>query len=748
MNKEPSWKSRLDDSLDNGLCDEIDAWETNVQMRRAGKIDEKVFAEARLRRGVYGQRYDNGERHDGAQTRTLSFPCGELTKGPNTVWDAPGMMRIKIPMGKASNEQLDLLAELAEEYSDAVLHVTTRQDIQFHFVHIEDTPDLMRRLASVGITTREACGNSVRNVTACQYAGACGDSAFDVTPYAQAATYFLLGHKDVQDFGRKFKIAFSGCRPHPCGMALFNDVGCIAVTRESEGGTERGFEFYVGGGLGAIPQKAALFDEFVPEDEFLPLCQAVCRVFSRVGERTNRARARLKFVIKKLGIEEFRRLVLEERKTIPEDERWTRYLQDLSSTDDTPAREARPLLSDASVPEGFAAWRRDNVWTQPQDNFVTATVRLPLGDISSEQMRSLTSITRSFAGDTVRLTVEQNIAVRFVSEADLPSFYKALSEVGLASPGASTSRDIVACPGTDTCKLGVSSSRGLAAVLEKHMAITEYGDPEVDKLHIKISGCFNSCSQHHVADIGFLGVARLVKGRRVAHFQLVVGGEWANNGGEYGLAIGAFPSKRIPQLVDHLVAFWGKERLDKESLKNFIARVGRATIKKELNDFRAVPDYDEDPAFYTDWGDAREYTIGDQGVGECAGEVVSQVEFGLQDAERQVFQAQVDWEKGSHGIASIGAFQSMLTAAKALVRIQNIDVSDVPNEIIGEFRTRFHDTKKFHDPHAGAKFANYLLKRLDGPPSENDNRDVAHEGIEEANLFIEAAHACAQRLQG
>ncbi len=749
-----SWVEHLGAAISADMAAEIDAFETNITLRKAGKLDPKIFAESRLRRGAYGQRYDNGQRHDGVKTRELVYPSGDLVKGPETIWDAPGMMRIKSPMGIVSNVQLETLADLAEEYSDSILHVTTRQEIQLHFVHIDTTPDIMRRLAAVGITTREACGNSVRNVTACQYAGGCGTAAFDVTPYAKAATYFLLGHKDIQDFGRKFKIAFSGCKTNPCGMAMFHDVGCIAVTKEINGETKRGFEFYVGGGLGAVPFQAQLLDGFVPEEELLPLCQAVCRVFSRLGERKNRARARLKFVIKKLGIEEFRKVVAEERKTIPEDARWTTYLADLGSTDETPLREGRALESSAiealgvEFREPFEYWRKHNIWQQPQTNYVTATVRLPLGDFTSEQVRSLTDITRKYTGDTVRFTIEQNLVVRHVSEADLPEFYRELVRAGLSSPGASTIADIVACPGTDTCKLGISASRGLAAELEKKFSGGKHEDPEVEKLHIKASGCFNSCSQHHVADLGFLGVSRVVDGRRIAHFQFVLGGQWANNGGAYGLAIGAYPSKRIPEVIDRTLAFWKAEREQGEDLKDFVARLGRAKIKKELEDLRKIPSYEEEPDFYTDWGDAREYTIGDQGTGECAGEVVSIVAFGLQDAERRLFEAQLDLEAGKTGTASIAAYKSMLTAAKALIMVFNIDIEEDPDRVVADFRTHFHDTERFHDQFAGAKFANYLLKRYENPPSESDNDLVAREAIDEAQLFVEAAQSCYQRMQG
>src|SRR5580704_17372041 len=324
-----TWKEKLADKLPRALADEIDVYETQLELRKLGKIDEKLFAETRLRRGAYGQRYDNGQRHDGTKTQHLHFPAEPLTKGPDTMWDAPGMQRIKIPFGGLTSSQLETLADCAEEYSDSILHVTTRQDFQLHFVHIDDTPDLMRRLASVGITTREACGNAVRNVTACSIAGVCRCEAFDTTPYAKAMAYHLLDHPDTRDMGRKFKVAFSGCKTSSCGLTNIHDLGFIAKTWQSKGVTRRGFEVRIGGGLGAVPYDAKLFDATVPEEEILPLAQAACRVFARLGEKRNRGRARLKFLVEKLGFDEFRRLVIEERKVLPHDPRWTEYLKDV-----------------------------------------------------------------------------------------------------------------------------------------------------------------------------------------------------------------------------------------------------------------------------------------------------------------------------------------------------------------------------------------------------------------------------------
>ena len=549
----PTWKEKLANRMDPQIAEEIDVFETQMALRRTGKMDEKVFAETRLRRGCYGQRYDNGHRHDGIRTQELNF-LAAMTKGPDTLWDAPGMQRIKIPFGGVTPEQLDTLAELAEEYSDGVLHVTTRQDFQLHYVHIDDTPNLMRRLAAVGITTREACGNSVRNVTACPIAGVCRSEAFDVTPYAKASAKFMLGHPDAQGFGRKFKIAFSGCREEACALTNMHDMGCIAVTRIENGQEKRGFEVYVGGGLGAVPQQAKLLEAFVPEDELLPLTQAIGRVFARLGEKKNRAAARVKFLITKLGIDEFRRLVNEERKILPEDARWTSYIPGVAEYKETP-QKAPAALNGQQRPEGFEKWYATNVYRQRQEGYAVAAVTLPLGDMTAAQTRQVANIARRFSGDNLRTTVEQNIVLRWVSEADLPDLYRELVRIGLGEPGAGTILDVVACPGTDTCKLGIASSRGLAGEIRTRLADRLFTlDESVRNLHIKISGCFNSCGQHHIADLGFYGTTRTIANRKVPHFQVVLGGKWQDNAGAYGLAIGTVPSKKVPDVIETITS--------------------------------------------------------------------------------------------------------------------------------------------------------------------------------------------------
>src|SRR5438067_869894 len=562
-----SWKEKLSGDMPPLWAEQIDEFEAQIRLRKAGKIDEKVFAETRLRRGAYGQRYDNGQRYDGVNTQQL--PYSPLTKGPETFWDAPGMQRIKIPFGGLNPEQMIVLAELAEEYSDGICHITTRQDIQLHFVHIEDTPTIFRRLAAVGITTREACGNSVRNVTACPKAGVCHTETFDVTPYAKACAYYLLGHPDTQDFGRKFKIALSGCKHEACALVSMHDLGGIAATRTIDGKTQRGFEIYVGGGLGAVPHQAKLFEEFLPEEELLPLARAIGRVFARLGEKKNRNKARLKFLVQKLGIDEFRRLVMEERNSMPEDPSWRKYFDEIPRYNEQP-REKVVQLTVGKRPEGYDAWAATNVYEQRQNGYSLVTVTLPLGDASSEQFRKLADIARRYAGDHVRTTVEQNVVLRWVPTGKLIDLYNELKAIGLGQPGAGTIVDVSACPGTDTCKLGIASSRGLAGELRERLAAKSMQlDEAIRGLRINVSGCFNSCGQHHVADLGFYGNSRNINGFTVPHFQVMLGGKWRENGGSYGLALGSVPSKRIPELVDRITARYVAEKLSGESFQQF-----------------------------------------------------------------------------------------------------------------------------------------------------------------------------------
>jgi sulfite reductase (ferredoxin) len=746
-----SWKEVLADHMPPPLAEEIDTYETQMELRRQGTIEERIFAEIRLRRGAYGQRYDNGMRYDGEKSQAIPFPRLDLLKGPDTKWDAPGMQRIKIPFGGLNAAQMEALADVAEEYSNGILHITTRQDVQLHFVSIDDTPDMHRRLAAVGITTREACGNSVRNVTACPLSGVCRDEAFDVTPYAAETAKYLLGHRDVQDFGRKFKPAFSGCKEHACGLTSMHDLGLIATTRVVDGVEQRGFEMYVGGGLGAVPHLAKLLDEFVTFEELLPLIQAIARVFARLGEKRNRNKARIKFLVANLGIEEFRRLVLEERASLEEDPAWRNWLPEIAKYEEAalPAPfSGEPL----DLGTEFEQWKSTNVYQQRQAGFVTVTVALPLGDLTAPQIRGLADLCRTFNRDTARTTVDQNIVVRWLHEADLPAFYQALKKLKLHSSGAASIVDVTACPGTDTCKLGIASSRGLAGELRQRLAAKGWQyDEAIKDIRVKISGCFNSCGQHTVAEIGFYGASRTVGNHRVPHFHLILGGQWDKNAANYGQSLGAIPSKRAPEVVDKLISLYMEGKRPGETFRDYVVRVGKKAIKEQLKPYTELPTYAENPSFYTDWADAREFTIGDVGVGECAGEVVSLTDFGITMAESLHFEAQVLLDEHQHngnGDLHKGAgmaLEAMLKAAQGLIKVYNPDISNDPDTIVHEFRANFYQTQLFFDRFVGGKFASYFFNAYE-ERHKPMSLERAQQLMEETRLFIEAAHVCSHRM--
>ncbi|NJN83177.1 MAG: nitrite/sulfite reductase, partial [Caldilineaceae bacterium] len=353
--------------------------------------------------------------------------------------------------------------------------------------------------------------------------------------------------------------------------------------------------------LGAVPYQAKVLYDFVPESEIMPIAQAIARVFARLGEKRNRNRARLKFLVAQLGIEEFRRLVDEELEQLPYDPRWTAYLDDIPTYAETPLKSAIMLNGHASA-EGFEEWFATNVYRQRQQGYATVTVNLPLGDLTSEQAWQLADIARKYVGEHMRTTVEQNIVLRWVSEADLPALHQELHSIGLGEAGAGTIVDITSCPGTDTCKLGIASSRGLAGELRTRLAAKSATLPDaISELRIKISGCFNSCGQHHVADIGFFGNSRRRNNRTVPHFQVVLGGKWRENAGAYGLAVGAVPSRSVPELLDVITSRYVSERERTESFQDWVTRLGKKEVRTMLEPFTDVPIYEVAPKFYSDW---------------------------------------------------------------------------------------------------------------------------------------------------
>ena len=448
----------------------------------------------------------------------------------------------------------------------------------------------------------------------------------------------------------------------------------------------------------------------------------------------------------KLGIDKFRELIEAERATLAEDPRWTSYLSAIDHAAEPPAQASAPLvqLGAPSEPE-FADWSETNVYAQRRAGYSAVTITLPLGDITADQLRSLADIARRYTPGALRTTVDQNIILRSVANADVASVHSELRAAGLGAPGANTIADPTSCPGTDTCKLGISSSRGLAAELRTRLA--ENGaakDDALRDLRIKISGCFNSCGQHHIADLGFYGVSRNKNGYAAPHFQVVLGGEWGNNAGSYGLAIGAVPSKRVPDAVERITTRYRSEREPRESFQSYVRRIGKAECKKMLEDLTALPLHDEDSSYYRDWRDVREYSLGDIGIGECAGAIVSPLEFQLTACERETFEAQLALDALDAEKAARLAYEAMSHGAAALLGWRQIFHDKTPDGIAEVFRRDFYDTQLFFDPFAGGKFAQYYFA-AHAEREEPATLDGARRRIEEAQLFVEACHACVVR---
>ena len=563
---------------------EIARFEERVQQLQSGAITAEQFRPFRQKHGTYGQ------RQPGFQ-----------------------MLRVKIAAGVLKPAQLRVLADIADEYSTGRGHLTTRENVQFHFVKLENVAAAMRLLADAGLTTREACGNTVRNVTACPVAGICPGEAFDVTPYALGVSRYLLRHPDFHDLPRKFKIAFSGCEDDgACAVAGIHDVGLIAQVRGNNGTSRRGFKVLVGGGLGSLPTEAAVLTDFLPEEELLPTIEAVLRVFTETGNRKNKLLARLKYVLRAKGIEEFRRLVAEKREvsqapaevfTVP-----TPIRPALVTIAAAPLSSATETQND---PE-YDRWAEHNLMSQRQTGYGAVWIKLPAGTFHSNQMRGLADVLEKNELTGVRIAVNQDLVIPWVPFDRVRAIYDQLGTLDLATPGARTISDVTGCPGATTCNLGITRSLTLADVLSREL--DGYSDPEIQKLRIKISGCPNSCGHHHIADIGFYGNVRKVGEQQALYYQLLLGGKVNADGVRFGRQIMSVPARPIPAIIRDLLSFYQADRQPAETFSAWVTRTPDATIKERLRPLAEVNSATED--LFVDWGDTETYSL-KLGRGEC-----------------------------------------------------------------------------------------------------------------------------------
>ena len=583
---------------------DIERFERSVAQYLAGEISEDVFRVMRLNNGIYGQRQG----------------------GTNQ------MVRIKLPAGTITPEQLDLMGHLAETYSRGWGHITTRQNVQIHYVELTRVTDVMRALGAVGLTTREACGDTVRNVMACHLAGACPHEFLDVTPWAEAAFRHFVRNPLGQRLPRKFKINFSGCSTD-CGQAMFNDVGVIAASRNlDDGSIESGFRVYIAGGLGANPHPAMALEEFTSREDLLPTIESVLRVFDQTGNRDNKLRARMKWVVDQLGIDEVRRRVLKMRHTLPASSSWPGGIPEVvQKAGDAPAGRSSTIEATA-VGQGVNAdlrgvavsltprdpyqrWVATSVVRGSANGAVSAVAYAALGDVTATQFRSLASIQRELGAD-VRLSNRQNVVFRGLTEAQLPVLYARLESIEMARPGAELARDVVACPGADTCNIAVTQSRGLAkAIGEK---LEEEGLSEIGGVRINISGCTNSCGQHHTSDIGFFGAERRAHGRSAPGYQMLLGGYVGQEQVHFGDKALRLPAKAAPDAAVRVIRRFADERTVGESFRGWMDRSGGATaIAEGLKDLDFFPSPDDAPEFYADFDETGPF-VAEVGESECA----------------------------------------------------------------------------------------------------------------------------------
>ncbi|MEX0801020.1 MAG: nitrite/sulfite reductase [Dehalococcoidia bacterium] len=575
------------------LDEEIDNFERETRRYRSdedGLLDE--FRPFRLMHGVYGQRQENTQ-----------------------------MIRVKLPYGGVSADQMDACAVFAEKYSGYRRgHITTRENFQFHFVPLDDVPDVMRLLASAGLTTREACGNTVRNITGCPYAGTCADEVFDATPYLVAYGRTMLRNPICQRLPRKWKTAFSSCASD-CAGTPFHDMGYISKVKVVNGREVRGFELRVGGGLSTMPRQADTIYDFVPVEngEYIRVTEAMLRVFDKEGGltnflRKNMAKARVKFLIKEIGIDEFRRQV-EEELAYP----WAREPLDMEAliqlapegpTAGEPPKNGQPA-------PGFERWLQTNLRPQKQEGYVAATVTVPMGNLSPEQFRGLADVMRRFSGGTARTQQNQNLVLRWVREDALPALHGALVDLELGDPEAGLIADPVACPGTDSCKMGITSSQGMGYAIRD--AILEMGidDPLVQEMTIKASGCPNGCAQHHLAGIGLQGSSFKAGMTAIPCYDVFLGGGNYIGGGKYGTRVARVPAKKVPDAIKKLISVYQAERNDGEPFIEFVDRRGPKSFDEMLNEFKEVGSVSEEIDTYFDWGKEELFEV-IRGEGECA----------------------------------------------------------------------------------------------------------------------------------
>ncbi|MEM7379559.1 MAG: HEPN domain-containing protein [Bacteroidota bacterium] len=662
--------------------------EKKIRQFKDGELDEEKFRSLRLARGVYGQ------RQQGVQ-----------------------MIRIKLPYGKVRANQLRRISDVADEYSTGRLHITTRQDIQIHYVELERTPELWAELEKDEVTLREACGNTVRNVTASETAGIDSDEPFDVSPYAQAVFEYFLRNPIGQEMGRKFKVSFSASDADT-GLSYMHDLGFIAKV---ENGV-RGFKVMLGGGLGSQPRHADELYSFLAADKIIPLMEAVIRVFDRYGERKSRAKARMKFLLKDVGLDGFKELLQEVQLAVP----FETYPIDFESYPEIHVSDKEAPEVNITDQRAFEYWKQTNLVAQKQEGYVAIGIKVLLGDFYTDKARLLADLVEQYAAGEIRLSLRQNILIPYVREELVPYFYTELQKLGFAEAGYNKALDITACPGTDTCNLGIASSTGIAEELERIIK-AEYpqyiSNPDVV---IKISGCMNACGQHNMAHIGFQGMSIRTKDKLVAPaLQVLLGGGNLGNGkGRFADKVIKVPSKRGPQALRLI-------------LNDFEANGKGATYDAYYTAQREHYFYDllkpladiEDlqPEDFIDWGNTERYKKA-IGIGECAGVVIDLIATLLFESEEKIQKASESLEEGKWAASIYHSYASMVNSAKALLTAEKAK-TNTHASIVKDFDTLFVASGKLN---LGGSFEKLVVQLNENEPTA----DFAQSYLSDAQAFL------------
>lgn len=667
--------------------------EQKIRAFREGRMNEEKFRSLRLARGVYGQ------RQPGVQ-----------------------MVRIKLPYGKMTMAQWKRIADIADTYSNGNLHLTTRQDIQIHFVSLDRTPQLWEELEKDAITIREACGNTVRNITASDMTGIDPEEAFDVTPYAHALFTYFLRKPLCQEMGRKFKIAISH-NEKDSALTFMHDLGAIARVREINGKLVRGFKILIGGGLGAQPHLAITTHEFLEEDLLIPYLEAVLRVFDRHGERNSRHKARIKFLIQKTGIDAFNTLVETEQLALTH----SRYPIDHSTeTISIPAQKSANFSTKIADNNLFAyeRWKQTNVVAQKQEGFFAVYIRVPNGNISSDCSRRLIEQLQDYIADDIRVTINQGLQFRYIRPEYLPHIFHVLQSEGLAAAGFGSTADITACPGTDTCNLGISNSTATALVLSE---VIEEEFPELvfnKEISIKISGCMNSCGQHGMAAIGFHGSSLKSKGQVLPALQVLIGGAVLGSGeGSIADKVIKVPGKRAPDVLRFVLTDYLKNAGD-QRFHVYSREKGERyyyELLKPLADLETL-----EAADFIDWGQDQQFSTA-IGVGECAGVMIDLVATLILEAEEKIVSANECLDTAAWADAIYHAYAAQIHSAKALLLQEGVHCN-TQTGILKDFDTHFTDKGKYIDQ-PGQGFRESVMRMNDTAPSELFARNYLEQAI-------------------